>query len=235
ASRLLHPQALRYCRIQIDRSICRNLKLDPIVHEAEYSHIGCPEKSFLIHGMDVMHLNKWCIKAVKTDPSNDIDSGDSLIIDLPQLVVIGSQSSGKSTLIEGLIKWDVLSMREDVSWRCNIWLDFEFGQDGEPLVVPQRRRKFGPEITEPEHVYERLVQAQAAVLHYPTVDPDDFLQPNAHLGGEGFSHNTISVEIDGPEVESLSFVDLPGQPRMMDRVKDLATKYIRKETSLILL
>lgn len=184
--------------------------------------------------------------------------GDPLAIDLPQLVVIGSQSSGKSTLIEGLIEVPIprgngtctrcpiifrVSRREDIPWRCNIWIGLEFGQDGEPLVVPERRRKFGSEISEPEQVHQRIRQAQAAVLHYPIVGPDEFLKPDAQLEGEGFTHNTISVEIDGPNVQSLSFLDLPGiiarnpegQPGMVDRVKDLATKYVRKETSLILL
>ncbi|PVF95180.1 hypothetical protein CPB86DRAFT_764407 [Serendipita vermifera] len=135
-----------------------------------------------------------------------------------------------------------MSKRGDISWRCNIWLDFEFDEDGEPLRIPERRRQFGPEITRPEEVHQRILQAQAAILHYPMTDPDEFLSPNANLSGDGFSHNAICIEIDGHDVESLSFVDLPGiiamdppnQPGMKDMVHNLATKYIEKDSSLIL-
>jgi hypothetical protein len=103
-----------------------------------------------------------------------------------------------------------MSGRADPQWRCQIWLDLEFDQDGSPLDLPERWRRFGSEILRPEHVHERILRAQAAILHYPNMDPDHFLKPDADLNGEGFSHNAICLEIEGPKVESLSFVDLPG-------------------------
>jgi hypothetical protein len=65
-----------------------------------------------------------------------------------------------------------------------------------------------------EEVGERILRAQKAIL-----DPDPHQDLEIFLTGKleelppgkEFSSDSILVEIDGPEVKDLSFVDLPGK------------------------
>lgn len=184
-------------------------------------------------------------------------------IDIPQIAVIGSQSSGKSSLFEGIsgvsyislfffsssfspsTLWCQLSIlgssptghrymysvfdfvlcyktRDWWLYRCPIvcrmssrpgpWCCRIFiVREADPNGQLSKRIPFGPDILDVEDVCERIMRAQAAVLQ-PEIDPNQFLGSNRAEGEEGgFSDDSILVEIEGPDVTDLSFVDLPGK------------------------
>jgi len=94
-------------------------------------------------------------------------------------------------------------------WRCSVGIIREVDSNGDPLRVPEQI-SFGPDIHSVDDVCERIERAQVAILH-PDRDPIEFLNTRFFERGEGgFSFNSIVVEISGPEVTDLSFVDLPG-------------------------
>jgi hypothetical protein len=94
-------------------------------------------------------------------------------------------------------------------------------------------------------VEDRIRRAQRAILN-PSKDPNRYLlQDDVSDEKEvSFSKNYVSLEISGPELTDLSFVDLPGliasvgrgsDDRDIDLVKSLVTFYIEKPSCVILL
>ncbi|KAG8832079.1 hypothetical protein FRC17_002088 [Serendipita sp. 399] len=111
------------------------------------------------------------------------------------------------------------------------------GDSGEPA----RRIPFGEELFDKEQVCDQIRRAQAAILH-PDIDPSDFLGPYKKMRSSGFSMDSILVEISGPKVVDLSFVDLPGviamdteEPENVEKVEQMVKSYVQNVSSLILL
>jgi hypothetical protein len=104
-------------------------------------------------------------------------------------------------------------------WHCQLSLRFEFDDAGrrrdEVKEVP-----FGPPITDNGDVELAIRRAQAAVLN-PAIPYDQFLTFTADDIRDGkalhgssslaFSKNVVCLDISGPDVTDLAFVDLPGQ------------------------
>ncbi|KAF9521211.1 hypothetical protein BS47DRAFT_1386879 [Hydnum rufescens UP504] len=188
--------------------------------------------------------------------------GISADIELPQICVIGSQSTGKSSLIESIsgvslprasgtctrCPTECKLMMSEGPWQCEVALRFLFGNDGErlPHVI---HMPFGDIITDPSRVEERLRRAQIAILN-PSIGRPDFpssflAQPIADYGRTiSFSRNYISMDIRGPGVADLSFVDLPGiiasvvgdgNRNDIEEVKQLANQYCDNRSAIILL
>ncbi|KAJ1300015.1 hypothetical protein OPQ81_011849 [Rhizoctonia solani] len=143
-------------------------------------------------------------------------------LDLPQIAVIGSQSAGKSSLIEALCKIklprsvgtctrcpiECQSQYVDLPWRAQVFIKIERGEreSGSDLgdEVP-----FGGPLDDPNLVEERIKLAQLAVLN-PHVDPELILRGEEPRGGLSFTKNSVIVKLSGRELADLSFVDLPG-------------------------
>lgn len=146
-------------------------------------------------------------------------------IDLPMIAVIGSQSAGKSSLIESISGITLprasgtctrcptecrLSYMTD-PWKCVVSVTFITDSSGALLGRP-RKERFGEPISDKKDVEERIRRAQRAVLNPDTVtrqflDGEDEDPEKPELT---FSCNYVSLEISGSEVADLSFVDLPG-------------------------
>ncbi|CAE6451057.1 unnamed protein product [Rhizoctonia solani] len=142
-------------------------------------------------------------------------------LDLPQIAVIGSQSAGKSSLIEALCKIklprstgtctrcpiECQSQYADLPWRAQVFLKFERGERDGDLgdEIP-----FGGPLDDPDLVEERIRLAQTAVLN-PLTEPELILRgEEPPPGGLSFTKNTVIVKLTGRELSDLSFVDLPG-------------------------
>ncbi|QRV97583.1 dynamin central region protein [Ceratobasidium sp. AG-Ba] len=180
-------------------------------------------------------------------------------IDLPQICVVGSQSAGKSSLIESIsgIKLpratgtctrcptELRLAFANEPWHCTVHLRFLKDENGDD-ISPIRNVAFGGRITKKEEVEERLRRAQLAILN-PGKDSAAYLDddiPASSPNSVAFSENFISVEITGPDVTNLSFCDLPGiianvregsDEGDIELVKRLVTSYIKKESCIILL
>ncbi|KAL1739056.1 P-loop containing nucleoside triphosphate hydrolase protein, partial [Schizophyllum fasciatum] len=181
--------------------------------------------------------------------------------DLPQIAVIGSQSAGKSSLIESIsgvtlpraagtctrCPTECRLARADGRWKCYVALRFTVDENGQALGQA-RTVAFGDVIHDKADVEDRLRRAQRAILN-PRMRPDHFLtkESDETSDPEGqltFSSNCVELRISGPEVADLSFCDLPGLIASVGRagnsndialVENLVKSYIKKPSCVILL
>ncbi|KAF9476669.1 hypothetical protein BDN70DRAFT_950426, partial [Pholiota conissans] len=181
-------------------------------------------------------------------------------IDLPQIAVIGSQSSGKSSLIESIsgirlpraagtctrCPMECRLSRNDEPWQCIVSLHFTTDSDGQPLGQA-RNERFGPIIYDKNEIEERIRRAQLAILT-PKTSAKKFLSGDTNKRSTqlSFSLNAVTLQISGPDVADLSFCDLPGLIASVSSsdgsgkddialVENLVTTYIKKPSCIILL
>ena len=118
-------------------------------------------------------------------------------IELPQIAVIGSQSCGKSTLLELLIGEDFLPKGEGIVTRCPILVQATTNKS-----ISKPRAKLG-------HIKDKYFE------DFKQVRDEINLQTEKLAGkNKSISLEAIIVKIEGPELMPLSFVDLPGLTRI---------------------
>ncbi|KAL4246136.1 hypothetical protein ABKN59_008971 [Abortiporus biennis] len=152
--------------------------------------------------------------------------------DLPRIAVIGNQSAGKSSLVEAISGINVprasgtctrcpMECRLTYAlteWKCQVLLRCETDQHGN--VVHGREVKFGPVLQDKTELEEMLRRAQLAILN-PSVQSSRFVDFDTSTLAHGelplgstsqlqFSSNVVCLDISGPDVTDLSFIDLPG-------------------------
>ncbi|KAF7317583.1 hypothetical protein MKEN_00845300 [Mycena kentingensis (nom. inval.)] len=188
------------------------------------------------------------------------NTGVQTDIDLPQIAVIGNQSAGKSSLIESIsgitlpraagtctrCPTECRLSHSESPWKCIVELRYITDKDGQRLGQA-RTERFGDPVSDKDDVEERIRRAQRAILN-PSKPAKAFLDDDDE--GEShelsFSHNYISLQISGPEMADLSFVDLPGliasasvsrggNERDIELVNALVALYISKPSCVILL
>ncbi|GAA6003650.1 dynamin family protein [Rhodotorula paludigena] len=178
-------------------------------------------------------------------------AGASAEVDLPRIAVIGNQSAGKSSLVEAIsgIKvprdagtctrcpTEVRLRSAATPWSCRVSLRFERDPAGRPLD-PIREVPFGKALDDPNAVEATLRRAQLAILNPRIRDPSFFLalpedevrraKAGRGFGGDSsgeaqlsFSTNVICLDISGPQVTDLAFVDLPGIIANSDEPDDI--------------
>ncbi|GAB1526655.1 hypothetical protein RhiTH_009827 [Rhizoctonia solani] len=184
--------------------------------------------------------------------------GLSKELELPQLVCVGSQSAGKSSLIETLCRItlprssgtctrcpiECRSKYVEQPWRGRVLLRMlpEGDEDGDAKEVP-----FGDAMSDPKEMEVRIAQAQLAVLNSGT-DPSTFLAMDPTKiktkGGSGFTNNSVIVDLAGDGLADLNFVDLPGiivnvgeggDPSDIPLVQNMVKNYISRKSTIILL
>ncbi|KIM19796.1 hypothetical protein M408DRAFT_334259 [Serendipita vermifera MAFF 305830] len=174
-------------------------------------------------------------------------------LDIPQIAVVGSQSVGKSSLIESIsgitlprakgtctrCPIECRLSRSSSSWSCEVYLR---------VLRQMKEIQFGSALTTKAGVEDRIRRAQLAILN-PSRKASEFLgdlgRADVDINNElSFSSDLISVRISGKEVDDLSFVDLPGiiasvrdggKEADIEQVRNLVTEFIKKPSCLILL
>jgi replication fork clamp-binding protein CrfC len=166
-------------------------------------------------------------------------------IDLPQIAVVGSQSSGKSSVLENIVGRDFLPRGSGICTR-------------RPLVLQLINRPAAQSngVT-PEELTDTTDKAANAdewgeFLHIPGQKFFDFNKIRDEISREteakvgrnaGISPAPINLRIYSPNVLTLTLVDLPGltrvpvgdQPRDIERqIRDMVLKYIGKSNAIIL-
>ncbi|TDL25543.1 hypothetical protein BD410DRAFT_717419 [Rickenella mellea] len=154
-------------------------------------------------------------------------------IDLPRITVIGNQSAGKSSVVEAISGITVprssgtctrcpMECRLTCSpqpWRAQVLLRFERDEAGNRLPEV-KEEKFGPPIVAKSELELQLKRAQLAILN-PSVASELFVELDLSVLTSGcpplgsdrqlqFSPNVVCLDISGPELTDLSFIDLPG-------------------------
>ncbi|GBG92710.1 hypothetical protein CBR_g56849 [Chara braunii] len=176
-------------------------------------------------------------------------------IDLPQVAVVGSQSSGKSSVLEALVGRDFLPRGSEICTRRPLVLQLvqlpkpkQTKEDGgnEEGAVGEGEKGGGVQ-------KQREQQAEwGEFLHIPGKRFYDFSAIRSEIQAEterevgtnkGVSDKQIRLKIYSPHVLNITLVDLPGitkvpvgdQPSDIEaRIRTMILSYIKHETCIIL-
>ncbi|KAJ3092018.1 vacuolar protein sorting-associated protein 1 [Quaeritorhiza haematococci] len=174
-------------------------------------------------------------------------------IDLPQIVVIGSQSSGKSSVLENIVGRDFLPRGTGIVTRRPLVLQLinrpastsppgTPGKDGpkEPAPTPAVRKNED----NPEEWGEFLHQPGKKYFNFDEIRQEIVNDTEAKCGkNTNLSPQPINLRIFSPNVLTLTLVDLPGltkvpvgdQPKDIEKqIRDMILKYITKNNAIIL-
>ena len=161
-------------------------------------------------------------------------------IKIPQLVVVGTQSSGKSSLINGILNMNILPTGKNMVTRTPIKLELLYHSAVTTCI------QFGN--------YEDSIfkKHKEFVLKGLTEDTETTIRENiesftkTYAGSEkGISYKEIVIKITSSHVPNLTLIDLPGlvmvactdqgQPEdIKDQIKDLIKHYIIQENTIIM-
>ncbi|KAJ8096893.1 Dynamin central region-domain-containing protein [Lipomyces tetrasporus] len=158
-------------------------------------------------------------------------------IDLPQITVVGSQSSGKSSVLENIVGRDFLPRGTGIVTR-------------RPLVLQLINRPKGKangtagESSEGDEWGEFLHLPGQKIYDFGKIREEIVRETESKTGkNAGISANPINLRIFSPNVLTLTLVDLPGltkvpvgdQPKDIERqIKEMVLKYITKPNAIIL-
>lgn len=182
----------------------------------------------------------------KIDRLRDLNIGQH--VPLPQLVVVGDQSSGKSSLLESL---SGIPFPQDQSlctrYATQITSRRDIGESVEVRIIP------GPHASEDhkKHV-EGFHRQVPSSLEFREQFPDILKKANERMGvrsdistgnGTVFSEDVLKIELCGPNEDYLTIIDVPGIFRTtmqgttkddMAMVRDLVKRYIKDGRTIIL-
>ncbi|KAI7880837.1 hypothetical protein K492DRAFT_207238 [Lichtheimia hyalospora FSU 10163] len=161
-------------------------------------------------------------------------------VDLPQITVIGSQSSGKSSVLENIVGRDFLPRGTGIVTR-------------RPLVLQLINRPAASEKpSSPNGKHEESTDEWGEFLHLPGQKFYDFNKIRDEIVRDtelktgknlGISPQPINLRIFSPNVLTLTMVDLPGltkvpvgdQPKDIEKqIREMILKYITKPNAIIL-
>ncbi|XP_067292584.1 dynamin-1-like protein isoform X4 [Pseudorasbora parva] len=160
------------------------------------------------------------------------------IIQLPQIAVVGTQSSGKSSVLESLVGRDLLPRGTGIVTRRPLILQLVH-------VDPEDRRKTGEENGVDGDEWGKFLHTKNKVY----TDFDEIRQEieteTERISGnnKGISDEPIHLKIFSPHVVNLTLVDLPGitkvpvgdQPKDIElQIRELILKYISNPNCIIL-
>lgn len=182
--------------------------------------------------------NKEILKVASILNSSYIDNH---LIDLPKLVVVGTQSSGKSSLLNSLIGLDILPVGKSMTTRTPLHLELIQSSN-------ENRIEFG------NYNNYNWVTEKKIVISYPnlTIESKDQVRMeiesqtiNKAGNGLNISINPIYIKIYACNVPNLSLIDLPGltsvaitdkgQPKdIKEQIISLVLNYIKQQNTIIL-
>ncbi|KAJ9640011.1 vacuolar protein sorting-associated protein 1 [Coniosporium tulheliwenetii] len=167
-------------------------------------------------------------------------------IDLPQIAVVGSQSSGKSSVLENIVGRDFLPRGTGIVTRRPLILQLI----NRPASPKAQANGISEEIQTTDK--ESNLDEWGEFLHIPGQKFYDFNKIREEIVREtesktgrnaGISPAPINLRIYSPNVLTLTLVDLPGltkvpvgdQPRDIERqIRDMVLKQISKPNAIIL-
>ncbi|KDO30068.1 hypothetical protein SPRG_05259 [Saprolegnia parasitica CBS 223.65] len=151
-------------------------------------------------------------------------------INLPQIVVVGSQSSGKSSVLENIVGKDFLPRGSGIVTRRPLVLQL--------YNIPAGDDKEKEEWGEFNHLPNQKIYDFAKLREEIDKETDRMTGKN-----KGISNKPITLKIYSPYVLNLTLVDLPGitkvpvgdQPaNIEEQIRDMCTEFISNPNSIIL-
>ncbi|KAK0729420.1 Dynamin central region-domain-containing protein [Apiosordaria backusii] len=165
-------------------------------------------------------------------------------LDLPQIVVVGSQSAGKSSVLENIVGRDFLPRGSGIVTRRPLILQL--------INVPSEDEAEDPLASSYRNPNQALRNEWAEFHHIPNRRFTDFGDVKREIENEtarvagsnkGINRQPINLKIYSPHVLNLTLVDLPGltkvpigdQPTDIEKqTRNLISEYIAKPNSIIL-
>lgn len=159
-------------------------------------------------------------------------------IDLPQIIVVGSQSSGKSSVLESLVGKSFLPRGTGIVTRAPLILQM--------IKYTDKDREFMLKLTNNDNIKE-----WACFSHKPNIVFKDFDEVRQEIenrtdilagDNKGITDKPIVLQVY-TSLYTLTFVDLPGitkipvgnQPKDIDeQIEQLIFKYVQQSNSIIL-
>ncbi|KAJ3519563.1 hypothetical protein NM208_g14079 [Fusarium decemcellulare] len=165
-------------------------------------------------------------------------------LDLPQIVVVGSQSAGKSSVLENIVGRDFLPRGSGIVTRRPLILQLINVPDDENAPDPS---------SDPYRSPGAARRSEWAEFHHiPNRRFNDFTDVKREIENEtsrvagnnkGINRQPINLKIYSPHVLNLTLVDLPGltkvpigdQPTDIEKqTRNLISEYIAKPNSIVL-
>ncbi|KAI9302153.1 Dynamin central region-domain-containing protein [Cunninghamella echinulata] len=162
-------------------------------------------------------------------------------VDLPQIVVIGSQSSGKSSVLENIVGQSILPRGTGIVTRRPLVLQLinrpaeqVNGSDAKKADSGENLNEWGEFLHLPGQKFYDFDKIREEIVR------DTELKTGKNLG---ISPQPINLRIFSPNVLTLTLVDLPGltkvpvgdQPKDIEKqIRDMIIKYITKPNAIIL-
>lgn len=177
-----------------------------------------------------------------------LGGGSSSPVDLPQITVVGSQSSGKSSVLENIVGRDFLPRGTGIVTRRPLVLQLVNRRPGinknDQLQVNKLNDKGEASENNLEEWGEFLHLPNKRFYNFEEIREEIVRDTNAKTGENlGISPVPINLRIYSPHVLTLTLVDLPGltkvpvgdQPKDIERqIRDMILKYISKPNAIIL-
>uniref|UniRef100_A0A673J6K8 Dynamin-1-like protein n=1 Tax=Sinocyclocheilus rhinocerous TaxID=307959 RepID=A0A673J6K8_9TELE len=161
------------------------------------------------------------------------------IIQLPQIAVVGTQSSGKSSVLESLVGRDLLPRGTGIVTRRPLILQLVH-------VDPEDRRKTGEEngISFFSYLHQKSMNQSMIYTDFDEIRQEIENETERVSGNnKGISDEPIHLKVFSPHVVNLTLVDLPGitkvpvgdQPKDIElQIRELILKYISNPNCIIL-
>lgn len=160
------------------------------------------------------------------------------IIQLPQIVVVGTQSSGKSSVLESLVGRDILPRGTGIVTRRPLILQLVH-------IDPEDRRKTSEENGIDGEEWGKFLHTKNKIYTDFEEIRKEIEAETDRISGDnkGISDEPIHLKIFSPHVVNLTLVDLPGitkvpvgdQPKDIEiLIRELIFKYISNPNSIIL-
>lgn len=157
-------------------------------------------------------------------------------VELPQIVVVGAQSTGKSSVLESIVGRDFLPRGSGIVTRTPIILQLIHSSSKENLENGKKA---------PQNEYaEFMHKPDQRFVDFNAVREEVEKQTMRTAGSDKeISNNPIILKIHSPNVLDLTLVDLPGltkvpvggQPKDIEKmVRQLVKEYIKNPKSIIL-
>lgn len=200
--------------------------------ETIYNFFSDKDSHLKISNKELITINTT-LKNIKNELNIDTT------IETPNLVVVGSQSSGKSTLINRMLGLDVIPIGSKMETRTPINIELipnsklfiEFGHYKDLKWIKTKTFIINDIKNENE-----IVKIQNEIKLQTKINAGDSM---------GISKKEINIKFYSPDVTDLNFIDLPGltmiactdrgQPKdIKEQIQNLIVNYISKPNTIIL-
>ncbi|KAJ4249510.1 vacuolar protein sorting-associated protein 1 [Fusarium torreyae] len=165
-------------------------------------------------------------------------------IDLPQIAVVGSQSSGKSSVLENIVGRDFLPRGSGIVTRRPLVLQLINRPAQSNGVKAEEVDTSDDKQANPDEWGEFLHAPGQKFYDFSKIRDEISRETEAKVGrNAGISPAPINLRIYSPNVLTLTLVDLPGltkvpvgdQPRDIERqIREMVLKHIGKSNAIIL-